>query len=67
MAVNLMFIFFNLRHGKQTMTRKRRIKIARVPFHKKYRQSLEVPYILLGYHKTDAYCAPEDNRNDDLS
>lgn len=39
------------------MTRKRRLKIARVPFHKKYRQSLEVPYILLGYHKTDAYCA----------
>lgn len=65
MAVNLLFILVNLRHGKQKMTRKRRLKIARVPCHKKYRQSLEVPYILLAFPKTDKYCAPEDNRRDE--
>lgn len=67
MAVNLLFIFFNLRYGKQKITRERALKIARVPCHKKYRQLLEVPYILLAFAKTDCCCAPEDYRNDDFS
>ena len=67
MAVNLSFIFFNLRHGKQKIMRERVLKITHVPCHKKYRQPLEVPCILLAFAKTDCCCAPEDNRDDEFS